>query len=339
MGATIEFSASRPAAFARLGALLLTGLLAACGGGGGAGGTIPAGTPRAVQAAATVTLRSVTPSAIESGTNPYYNSPDLVSPPAGTAKNRLFLFLPGTSATPSTYQDILREAASRGYHAIGLTYVNAVTLYTSCGSSTDPNCWGNYRNEVITGQDTSASIAVTPADSITGRLTALLQYLASSAPSEGWAQYLSGSQPVWQSIAVGGHSQGAGDAAYFGKLHAFARICDFDSPGDTTSGAPAAWLAKPNLTSPSVHYGFTDSHDTVVAYAQTLANWNALGLAGSPTVVDGATPPFGNSHQLVTNLQAGDATSTHSLTIADFATPTTNGVPNFTPVWDLICLP
>ncbi len=77
----------------------------------------------------------------------------------------------------------------------------------------------------------------------------------------------------------------------------------------------------------------------MVAYAQTLANWNALGLAGSPTVVDGASPPFGNSHQLVTNLQAGDATSTHSLTIADYATPTTNGTPTFAPVWDTICLP
>jgi hypothetical protein len=335
MGATIKQFTSRPAAFARLGTFLLAGVLAGCG---GAGGTLPGSMPRTAQST-TVTLRSVTPSSIESGTNKSYDSPDMLTPPVGTAKNRLFVFLPGTGSAPSYYQDILKEAALRGYHAIGLMYVNTTTLYTSCGSSTDPSCWGNYRNEVITGQNTSSLISVTPADSITGRLTALLQYLASSAPSEGWAQYLSGSTPVWQSIHISGHSQGAGDAAYFGKLHAFARICDFDSPGDTTSGANAAWLTLPNVTSPSLHYGFTDTHDTVVAYAQTLANWNALGLAGSPTVVDGASPPFGNSHQLVTNLQAGDPTSTHSLTVIDYATPMTNGSPTFAPVWDTICLP
>ena len=39
-----------------------------------------------------------------------------------TLKNKLFVFLPGTTGFPATYKLIVKQAASQGYHAIGLMY-------------------------------------------------------------------------------------------------------------------------------------------------------------------------------------------------------------------------
>lgn len=322
--------------------------LAACGGssgGGIGGGSIPA-TPAPSSSPATpvspgsVTLGTIVPSNIESGTDTSYDSPDYFSAPAAAPKNKLFVFLPGTGGVPRNSQDILREGAVRGYHVIGLSYVNGTEVNAYCAGSSDPACWGNVRSEVVYGNGTTNLVSVTPADSIAGRLTALLTYLNATYPSENWGQFLSAGAPAWAKIVMGGHSQGAGDAAYLAKAQALAGVCAFDSPddGDLTAGA-ASWLSQGNATSVNVMYGFTNQDDAVAGFTGVTGNWSLIGLPGPPADVDGVQPPYGGSHQLYTVAPASVTPDTHSYTVVDSATPIVNGIPTFTPVWDTICFP
>lgn len=319
--------------------------LAACGGGGGGGGAVPApptpsSTPGGAISPQSVTLKTVVSSSIESGIDTSYDSPDYFSASAGTAKGKLFVFLAGTSGVPRLYQDILREGAVRGYHVIGLTYVNGTEVHDYCASSTDPACWGDVRSEIVYGNGTTNLLTVTPADSIVGRLTALLTYLSTAYPSENWAQFLSTGAPAWAKIVVGGHSQGAGHAAYLAKGQSLAGVCAFDSPddGSLTSGT-ASWLSQPNSTSVNVMYGFTNQDDQSAGFAGVTANWSLIGFPGQPTDVDGNQPPYGGSHQLYTVASSSITSDTHGYPVIDYATPVVNGIPAFTPVWDTVCFP
>ena len=327
-------------------------LLAACGGGGGgpsSGGALvppPSGASATPSPTASpvspnaVTLRAITPSSIENGIDATYDAADYVSAPVVAAKNELFVFLPGTGGIPHSVRDILREGAVRGYHVAGLDYVNGTEVNAYCALSSDPGCWGDVRNEIVYGTDSSPLLAVAPADSIVARLTALLSYLNTAYPSEGWGQFLAAGSPVWSKIVVGGHSQGAGHAAYLAKSQSLAGICTFDSPDDGNGIAgPASWLSEPNATPVQRLYGFTNQDDAVAGFAGVTRDWSLLGFPGSPYDVDASRPPYGSSHQLYTVASSAVTSDTHGYTVVDAATPLAGGVPAFTPVWDTICFP
>lgn len=325
--------------------LLLVVPLAACGGGGSAGsGALPASplptaTPTSTPVSpASVTLSTVTPSSTESGIDPSYDAAHYFSAPVVTPQNKLFVFLSGTGGVPRDYQDILREGAVRGYHVIGLTYVDGTEVNAYCSGATDPACWGNVRSEIIYGNGTSNLLTVSPANSIVGRLSALLTYLSTAYPSENWSQFLSGGTPAWSKIVVGGHSQGAGHAAYLAKAQNLAGVCVFDSPDDgNLSAGPASWLSQPNTASTTGMYGFTNQDDAIASFSGVTRNWSLIGIPGSPQDVDGIQPPYGGSHQLYTVVPASVTSDTHGFTIIDYATPSQNGIPVYTPVWDTIC--
>jgi len=259
-------------------------LLGGCGDGSSGAAPMPVVTPNLANPALTANLA------------PNF----IITPPGAVARNRLFVMLPGTGAPPSPYRGIVREGAKRGFHSIGLTYPNDEAVAEICLLNGDPACSGNVRREVITGTDTSTAVSVTPANSITGRLTSLLTYLASTYPAEGWGQYLVGGRPNWSLITVAGHSQGAGHAGYLAKLEQLDRVVMFAGPAEraTPAGQPAAWLSQTNVTPVSRQYGFGHTADTLVPLASLTANWALIGLNSlSATVsVDGNSPPFGNSH-------------------------------------------
>lgn len=329
---------------------LLSSLLAlsfaACGGGSGgaSGGTlpvapVPSATPTATPVSpASVTLQSVAPSTTQAGIDPSYDARHYFSAPVVTSKNKLFVFLAGTGGVPSLYQDILREGAVRGYHVIGLTYVDGTEVNAYCATASDPACWGNVRSEIIYGNGASNLLTVSPANSIQGRLSALLNYLSTAYPADNWSQFVSGGAPAWPKIVFGGHSQGAGHAAYLAKGQNLAGVCAFDSPDDgNLSAGPASWLSQPNVTSTNALYGFTNQDDGTALFAGVTRDWSLIGIPGSPSDVDGAQPPYGESHQLYTVVPSTVTSDTHGYTIIDYATPMQNGVPVYTPVWDTIC--
>lgn len=258
--------------------------------------------------------------------------------------------LPGTGAIPRFYREIVRTGATRGYHAIGLTYPNDVTVADRCAASADADCAGNVRREVITGENTSTLIAITRADSIAGRLVSLVGYLDRTYPGEGWGQFLVGGQPDWSKITVAGHSQGGGHAAYLAKLVSLGRSVMFSSPGDTgpTPGSPAAWYALPNITPLARQYGFSHTGDELVPFGFVLSNWRAIGIDqfGAAVSIDGTVAPFGDSHQLSTSAPPNPnpialvAAPMHSSPVVDAITPLTPaGDPLYRAVWIYLAFP
>lgn len=258
--------------------------------------------------------------------------------------------LPGTTAIPRFYREIVRTGATRGYHAIGLTYPNDVSVGDRCAGSGDPDCAGKVRREVITGEDTSPLIAISRTESITGRIVSLLGHLDRTYPSEGWGQFLAGGQPDWSRIVVAGHSQGGGHAGYLAKLTSLARTVMFSSPGDVglTPGTPAAWYSLANQTPLSRQYGFTHTDDELLPFALIANNWRSIGIDqfGTPVLVEAAAPPYGGSHQLTTSLLPNPsppgpvAAPMHASPVVDAATPRgPDGQPVYRAVWIALAFP
>jgi hypothetical protein len=181
-------------------------------------------------------------------------------------------------------------------------------------------------------------LTISPEDSIVGRLTALLSYLSATYPDAGWNAFLSNGSPNWSLIVIGGHSQGAGDAAYIAKAQLLAGTCTFDCPDDGNSiVGTALWLSETNSTPVSSQYGFTNRGDRIATFTGVTLDWSIIGYPGPLYDVDNNSPPYNNSHQLYTvSLQSGLLAS-HCCTIVDAYTPFSNNSPLFLPVWDYMC--
>lgn len=258
--------------------------------------------------------------------------------------------LPGTTGVPRFYRGIVRTGGEEGYHAIGLTYPNDEAVGVLCSGNTDPDCAGKVRREIITGEEQSPLVDVSPANSITGRLGSLLTNLHTNFPDEGWDQFMIAGQPNWGRITIAGHSQGAGHAGYFGKLYSMDRILMFSGPNDVglTAIQPAQWMSLPDLTPPGRQYGFTHTADPLVPVFLATTNWSRLGLApfGTVTSVDGASAPYGSTRQLSTSAPPRpdptgiSAAPEHGSPVADAVTPIdASGVTVYRPVWVYMAFP
>jgi hypothetical protein len=237
---------------------------------------------------------------------------DSAAPRAG----KLFVFLPGTGAPPNVYRLILETAAHDGCHSIGLTYMNEQEVNDDLCASQPENCPEDARIEIITGADTSPRIAVDRANSIENRLVKLLEYLARVAPDEGWGDFLRDGAPVWERMAVAGHSQGGGHAAMMGKLHLVHRALLFSAT------EPAPWTTEAPFTPADRYFGFAHSQESAILPMRL--SWANLGLPGPLTSVNSAAAPTNNSHRLITGLMPrGDVgeSNYHGCVVVDFYTP------------------
>jgi len=317
--------------------------VAGCGGGGSSSAPVafvpaPTPTPSPVPTSTPVagppsSVHFVAPSVTDPAITTAFDSHIAIAP-GRAASTRLVVFLPGTNGTPAAYRKILDTAAGAGAHAIGLMYPDALAILQDCGD--DPDCYFPIRLQKFDGVPRSPIDPVGPSDAILNRLTKLLLYLDARFPGEGWGAFLSGGVPVWPSIVMAGHSQGAGEAAAIGKVVPLARVAQFSGTVDavaTSRGtvAPATWVGVPGLTPPSAHYGFDHTRDEF--FAKIVVDWTALGqdAFGPRVLVDTSAPPYGGSHDLITSLAVTDP---HVSTAGDGATPLdTSGTPVFAPVW------
>lgn len=341
----------------RPGLIMLAALtLSACGGSASnpAAASAPTPTPTPTPTpnptpAPTSLERDILPTTTSAAITSNFSAHVVIQPgPAVVARGRLFVMLPGTGGVPRFYRLILRTGAARGFHAIGLTYPNDRAVDDLCGVGAAASCSGETRREIITGTDASPAVAVDPANSINGRLQALLVWLHATYPNEGWNRFLRAGAPDWSLITIAGHSQGAGHAGYMAKLYLFDRVTLFAGPGDVgpVAGTPAAWFDLPAITPTGRQYGFAHSADELVPFAFLQSNWSRLGLAafGAAVSIDGAAPPYGNSRQLVTSLPPAIAPTViapaHSAMVLDAATPlAVDGSPVFRPVWEYMAFP
>lgn len=203
----------------------------------------------------------------------------------------LYVNLPGSGGLPEQYQIISKHAATLGYHVINLAYPNWPAVRTLIQDQSDIDLPEKIRRERIYGEDQTALIQVTPHDSIENRIVKLLSYNHLHHPEEQWNQFLNSDNTLrWDKIVVGGHSQGAGHAAYLAKQHVLKGIIMFAGPGDHVKDyGSAPWIYQENMISAEHMFGFTHRLDPV---SRLFFNHQAiLGMEefGSAQRVDGKT--------------------------------------------------
>ena len=141
---------------------------------------------------------------------------------------RLFVFLPGTGASPDSYSRLLKSAQLAGNYVIGLPYLSqpfpvsqSNTWCTSSFISNPGHCNAELHELMLFGQASSNFQGasqdiwnVKPCDSIVSLLNKTLH-------SVEWGKLFLKRNPgtsshgiYWEKIVISGHSQGAGHAAY-----------------------------------------------------------------------------------------------------------------------------
>jgi pimeloyl-ACP methyl ester carboxylesterase len=202
-----------------------------------------------------VTYRVVphtTDSAIERFDEPHY----VVFNRDGSSPATLLVFMSGTGGQPAAMSDFLTIAAEQGYRVVSLAYNDQPAVVGICPRDPNPACSAEVRQRRIFGDPVTRRIDDTPAESIVNRLAKLLTTLDREHPAEKWDQYLDGGAPRWERIAVAGHSQGAGMAAFIAQRQRVARVILFSSPWDFFGRRQLApWiLAGPGVTPPDAWF-------------------------------------------------------------------------------------
>lgn len=287
------------------------------------------------------------PNATDPAIDEYNNRHYAISDSAVAPKGRLLVFLPGTGAVPFNYTKFIDNAASLGYHSLGLMYANGEAISSLClqNAPDDPVCAGRARLEVIDGVDRVPFLAVSGTNSIENRLMKALQYLTDQYPSEGWGQYLSLDAVDWSQITISGHSQGGGHAALIAKTRTVDRCLMFDSMDYWLAGArPYDWVFQESATPVSRWFMLTHERDQSAVLDLLKGHVAALDVDryGDAVSADVSQPPFWESHFLTTNLEParGGAGEYHGTPVSDVDTPlSADGVtPLLKPSWDHLLL-
>ncbi|MFZ5819436.1 MAG: BPSS1187 family protein [Chloroflexota bacterium] len=283
--------------------------------------------------------REVLPSETDSAIT-QSNEPHIVcTPDQANQRGELFVFLPGTGATPDYYTQLMDAAAEAGMHVIALRYPNDRSANIQiCPRDPDDDCHEKVRREITQGVDVSGNVTVDAANSVEGRLQSALTHLAEQAPAEGWEQFLDGDSIRWESVVISGHSQGGGHAAYIAYQHRVHHVVAF-AWADVRKGELASWLVNTTSQTPADSwYLFWHEQDANVARYQPIL-MTALGMDafGAPVVVDESDPPYGNTHALVATYPAPDGELAHNTHVVDFALNfDANGEPIYKAAWQYL---
>lgn len=219
-------------------------------------------------------------------------------------RNRLVLFFVGTGGKATGSEKMDSVFALMGYHAISLDYEDNV-IAVSCAHSLDSSSFDHYRDAIITGAPVSKKIRVDAANSILNRFIKLLKYLVRHDPAGGWNEFFADGKPVWRRIIAAGHSQGAGHAAYLGKMFEVSRVLMFSGPQDYLDDLhiPAPWEGRKGATPPSRFYAFLNLKDPFNVNHQIASCMKLMDISTPDTamVVPGKTVR-GNCHILINDI-------------------------------------
>ncbi|NKF20795.1 BPSS1187 family protein [Solimonas marina] len=240
----------------------------------------------------------------------------------------LFVFLVGTTGSPDSSKTMLAVAAASGYRAISLMYDTMPATNQACHHDPDPSCSARFREKRAFGDDVTADIPDAPNEAVVPRLRAMLSMLAQRYPSEGWGGYLQVGELVWSRIAMSGHSQGAGLAAYIAQRHELARVVLFSSPwdyyresGDHGKKRVAPWLSGTGVTPVDRWYAMYHVREP---HADDIARaFHALGLDAT--------------HIRLATLAPARAGSEHTSVSNDYTTPRDDhGLPRYLSDWSFM---
>jgi hypothetical protein len=190
------------------------------------------------------------------------------------------------------YAALVQKAINLSYtRVIVLDYPNENPELKACkppqGQQPDPTCTGKMRDEISFGNATSthSGISTHPQDAIVPRLRALLTYLKTTYPSEGWETWMSGTAINWADVTLAGHS---GYAPFIATRKLVSRVAMFSEPSDSD----ATWIDdfSSNTATPVDRYwGLINTHDQVTNghYERVVANWAAMGILGGQGIQRG----------------------------------------------------
>ncbi|MER2563639.1 MAG: hypothetical protein ABTQ32_23115 [Myxococcaceae bacterium] len=238
-------------------------------------------------------------------------------------RGQLVVYLHG-AGVPTTCGSTTHNAmlASWGYHVISPCYLSDYGV-GNCGADI-----GGCRLEAFDGVDRTAVIDVKPSESIEVRVVRMLERLATLNPQGDWRWFIVNGKPRWDAIVISGISHGASSAGIIGLNRSVARVVMLSGPLDTNQ----AWLSTASLTPRDRFWAFTHQRDP--QHPGHLAAFTTMMVPGAPANVDVATPPYGASHRLFTNADAGDP---HGSTQAGGGSPRLpDGGARFLPVWETL---
>ncbi len=236
---------------------------------------------------------------------------------------KLVFFLPGATNIPRNWRDHGRQLASYGFHVV-------IPHYNNRWSSTGTNpcagmggsCSDDVRWEALTGEDVSSVIDISRADSAEGRVIVMLQYLVTAHPGGDWGYYLNDDDTLrYEDVIIAGISHGGTSTGLFASRRPFHRAVMHSAGYWNIGDSPATDIGD--------IYGFSHTDDP--QHSGHLDAWAAGGLLGTPTSIDGASRPYGDSRQLISSEPNGYP---HCSTAVSSNSPTdASGNYLFDPAW------
>lgn len=259
---------------------------------------------------------------------------------SASVRRTLVVYLPGSFDIPKNTLLFPSVAANMGYHVVSLKYENSVSAEGACRNSTDSNCYAKYREEIVEGTDLSPEVDVDSTNCIENRLEKLLTYLHANHPNDGWDTYVTGTEINWNKIAVAGHSQGGGHAAYIGLTKPLMRVLMFASPNDWSEhfNAPAKWVTNASIADKDFYYAFGNLNDDIAPFSEQYAIWDSMGMIKRPhidtSLVDGNDRLTARYTLLYTKFNQAGLSVNHNSPVRDSDTPMdSEGTPLFEEAW------
>lgn len=260
--------------------------------------------------------------------------------PDCTPKNKLLFYIGGTYSNPGYCAKFLTLAANNGYHVIDVKYINDVYASQFCGTSTDSDCFKNFRHEHLYGDDLDANIDIDTSDCLMNRSVKLITYMEQNYPGEGWGQFVTGNELTWNKVVVSGHSQGSGHAAYIAQQFQVDRAIMYAGPNEFSQHflSVADWLSDPFATPDSSLYSFGNLNDEIAAFERQQMAHETMGMDnyGDSLNTEGEACPYQNHRILYTNrvFSGGGLGPNHGSMVSDTYTPLDGaGSPEYADVW------
>jgi polyhydroxybutyrate depolymerase len=247
----------------------------------------------------------------------------------------LYVHLPGSGGLPEDYQILNKHAATLGYHVINLAYPNWPAVRTLIMDESDVDLPEKIRRERLYGENQTILIQVNKNNSIENRIIKLLEYNHFRHPEEHWDQFLTANNGLyWYKIVVGGHSQGAGHAAYLAKQHPLQGIIMFAGPGDYVKDVGSApWIFQENMISAEQMYAFTHRFDPVSRIFFTHQEILGLDAYGSIQRIDKKSIDELSGHMLSSWLLDIPEKNYHGSVAVDDFLPTNDALSYYYTAW------
>jgi hypothetical protein len=206
---------------------------------------------------------------------------------------KLVLFLSGATNTPRNWRDHGRQLAGYGFHVVIPHYNNR---WSSGGSNpcsgVGGTCSDDVRWEALTGEDVASVIDISRADSAEGRAIVMLEYLVTEHPGGDWGYYLNGDGSLrYEDVVIAGISHGGTSTGLFASRRAFHRAVMHSAGYWRIGDSPATPIGD--------IFGFSHTDDP--QHSGHLDAWDSAGMVGTPTSIDGASPPYGDSRRLISS--------------------------------------